>query len=289
MPKWGRWGQWLVSLWLVFTVSLATWWLVFGLRQVDYIRQLDHQDRDRLERSQTMLLMEGTVLIASVLLGGIFLFWSIRKEQMRNREKQEFFGAFTHDIKTSIASLRLQAESLQEDSGGKGSSLLQRLIQDSVRLQVQLENSLYLANLEGNRLLAESFSLRDAVSTVHYHWPDLEILLEKEVLLQGDPRAFESILRNLMQNCVAHARARVARISPISKDGKIHVECSSDGEPFSGDPSLLGQPFYQPGKVRGTGVGLFISKRLAEKMGGALEFRKDEAGRLVVSVVMRSA
>jgi hypothetical protein len=30
----------LVAVWVVFTVTLAGWWLVFGLRQLDLIKSL---------------------------------------------------------------------------------------------------------------------------------------------------------------------------------------------------------------------------------------------------------
>ena len=31
----------LVGLWVVFTVTLAGWWLIFGLRQLDLLNRLN--------------------------------------------------------------------------------------------------------------------------------------------------------------------------------------------------------------------------------------------------------
>jgi malonyl CoA-acyl carrier protein transacylase len=47
--------------------------------------------------------------------GGVALVVSIRREQTRQDTVEAFFMAFTHDLKTTLASLQLQAESLVED------------------------------------------------------------------------------------------------------------------------------------------------------------------------------
>src|SRR5947209_18190808 len=128
----------LVALWVVFTVTLAGWWLTFGLRQLDLINQSKLEGATQLQRHYQMLMWEGGILIASLIGGGLALFYYARREQKRHAQVEEFFAAFTHDAKTSLASLRLQAESLKEDLGSKPSPLLDRLLQDTLRLQIQL-------------------------------------------------------------------------------------------------------------------------------------------------------
>src|SRR5256884_8007784 len=125
----------LVALWVVFTVTLAGWWLVFGLRQLDLIKQSNIEAGKQLERHYQMLMWEGGILIASLIGGGLALFYYARREQKRHAQVEEFFAAFTHDAKTALASLRLQAESLKEDLGANPSPVLDRLLQDTVRLQ----------------------------------------------------------------------------------------------------------------------------------------------------------
>src|SRR5438034_4789328 len=127
----------LVAVWVVFTVVLAGWWLVFGLRQLDLINQSNLENAVQLHRHYQMLLWEGGILIASLIGGGLALYYYARREQKRHAQVEEFFAAFTHDAKTAMASLRLQAESLKEDLGSKPSPLLDRLLQDTLRLQIQ--------------------------------------------------------------------------------------------------------------------------------------------------------
>src|SRR5216110_654896 len=137
----------LVALWVLFTVTLAAWWLVFGLRQLELINQSNLENAVQLHRHYQMLLWEGGILIASLIGGGLALLYYARREQKRHAQVEEFFAAFTHDAKTALASLRLQAESLQEDFEDAPNPLLDRLLRDTLRLQLQLENSLFLVNL----------------------------------------------------------------------------------------------------------------------------------------------
>src|SRR5881392_2942939 len=118
----------LVALWVFFTVTLAGWWLIFGLRQLDLINQSNLENASQLNRHYQMLMWEGGILIASLIGGGLALFYFAKREQRRHAQVEEFFAAFTHDAKTALASLRLQAESLREDfSQSEANPLLERL------------------------------------------------------------------------------------------------------------------------------------------------------------------
>src|SRR5205807_4217781 len=128
--------------------TLAAWWMIFGLRQLDLLNQFHVEQSDQLQRHTQMLMWEGGILIASLIGGGLALFYYAKREQRRHAQVEEFFAAFTHDAKTALASLRLQAESLREDfAQSEANPLLERLLSDTLRLQLQLENSLFLVNL----------------------------------------------------------------------------------------------------------------------------------------------
>src|SRR5207245_7305216 len=166
----------LVAVWVVFTVTLAGWWLIFGLRQLDLINQSNLEGAVQLHQHYQMLMWEGGVLIASLIGGGLALYYYARREQQRHARVEEFFAAFTHDAKTALASLRLQAESLREDSGAKPSPLLDRLLQDTLRLQLQLENSLFLVNLPSGRLFLEPVKLGHLFGGLRHDWPQRSML-----------------------------------------------------------------------------------------------------------------
>src|SRR5947208_9596371 len=164
----------LVALWVTFTVTLAVWWLIFGLRQLDLINQSNLEGAVQLHRHYQMLLWEGGILIASLIGGGLALYYYARREQKRHAQVEEFFAAFTHDAKTALASLRLQAESLREDfAGDEPNPLLDRLLSDTLRLQLQLENSLFLVNLPRGQFFLQPITLSSCLNNLTRHWHEL--------------------------------------------------------------------------------------------------------------------
>lgn len=263
----------LVGLWVVFTVTLTAWWLIFGLRQLDLINQSNLENAAQLNRHYQMLLWEGGILIASLIGGGLALFYFARREQKRHAQVEEFFAAFTHDAKTALASLRLQAESLQEDFAEAPNPLLDRLLRDTLRLQLQLENSLFLVNLTRGKFFLEPISLRNCIDNLSRHWPDLKIAQSGDATLLADARALESVLTNLIQNAVTHGNATEIEIKVNAlRKGHASVTIADNGRGFSGDFGQLGKLFVRHGRGSGSGVGLYIVRQLVQRMNGDIEF-----------------
>ena len=261
----------LAGLWLAFTVALATWWLIFGLRQLDRLHQLSPAP---IQHQSRMLFWEGGVLIALLLIGGVALITYIWRERQRQRQNEEFFAAFTHDAKTALASLRLQAESLSEDFNPPNppNPLVERLLKDTLRLQLQLENSLFLVNLRKGRLLTETLRLSRVVESLRFHWPDIALHLHSDGAVLADVRALESILSNLIQNAVTHGGAQQITLYVANDSGRVNVSIADDGRGFAGDFERLGTRFYRHTPSSGSGMGLFIARQLAQRMGGTLTF-----------------
>ena len=280
----------LVAVWVVFTVTLAGWWLVFGLRQLDLINQSNLENAVQLHRHYQMLMWEGGILIASLIGGGLALFYYVRREQKRHAQVEEFFAAFTHDAKTALASLRLQAESLREDfAGSEANPLLERLLGDTLRLQLQLENSLFLVNLPRGKFFLQPIRLSDRVEALRLHWPSVTITQSGDGLVMADARALESILTNLVQNAVIHGHATQVEMNVRGKPGRLVITVVDNGRGFEGDPSQLGKLFVRHARSSGSGVGLYIVRRLAKAMHGTIQFCSGEEGSLVAELELPEA
>jgi signal transduction histidine kinase len=260
--------------WLTFTVSLASWWLSVGLTLTD---------------RRAMFLWEGGTFIVVLLGGGIAILVAIRREDKRHHALEMFFMAFTHDLKTSLASVQLQAEGLREDWPAEATrGPLDRLLQDTVRLQIQLENSLFVAQPDG-RLLPETLDVAAVVRRLRDDWPELTVDVAGSGRVLADARAFDIVLRNLLQNAVVHGKApRVdIGIEPVPRAVRIVVEDAGRGVPAH-DLQHLGEAFARPSATSGTGAGLFVSRRLVARMGGEMHFgpRRDGASGLAVTIQM---
>jgi signal transduction histidine kinase len=256
--------QYFVAVvWLALTVSLASWWMAVGLGRY----AAPGMDVRR------MFLWEGATFIGLLVGGGLAILLAIRREHQRRRALEMFFMSFTHDLKTSLASVQLQAESLHEDwPGALPRTTLDRLMQDLVRLQIQLENSLFVAQPDG-RLLKERINVRSVFARLAEEWPALEVRVAGDAHVIADARAFDAVARNLLQNSVIHGGARVVTIEVLTRDALVRLRVVDDGKgvPVEVIPRL-GEPFGQRGTTSGSGVGLFVCGQLVARMQGALRF-----------------
>ncbi len=262
----------LTLVWVVFTAALATWWIIFNLRQIEKLNSLNLEPAFEIARHQRMLLAEGATLVVLLVLGGMALLFYIRKEKGRADEVNQFFAVFTHEIKTSIASLRLQVESLAEDLGESSHQVLVgRLVQDTARLEVQLENSLFLARGQEDTLFFEKIVFSKVLSLVSHHWPWVKIQVDRNFWINGDARVFETILKNVIQNAVHHGKASQVFVGAREiRPGWIEITFSDDGSGFQGNEKKLGEPFYRHSSTSGSGLGLFIISEMVHRLSGKI-------------------
>lgn len=269
----------LIAFWLIFTVSFAIWWFRFSLEHISTLAQLQPDLIEHWQRQRRMVLWEGSAWLALLISGGAALAVLVQKEKQRVRRIREFFASFSHDVKTSLASLRVQAESLADDLRGQNIPVLDRLIGDTVRLQLQLENSLFLSSQDELKLYIEPVRLSELAERMREQWPSLDIEIENESVLHGDERALRTLFSNLVKNAVSHGKATQMKIKAEPGDkGRVILRFQDNGEGFEGSLEELGRLFHRPKASSGSGVGLYISRFLVEKMGGKLELHAGNHG-----------
>jgi signal transduction histidine kinase len=106
-----------------------------------------------------------------------------------------------------------------------------------------------------------------------------ELTLEHEgepVKVISDPRRLRQILLNLLSNAIKFGKGKPIRVGARSReDGGIVIEVTDQGEGIAPtDQEKIFDEFVQLGKTQlteGTGLGLPISRRLAEMLQGELE------------------
>ncbi|MBY0497582.1 MAG: HAMP domain-containing histidine kinase [Cyanobacteria bacterium] len=276
--------------WLVFTVALAVWWLVFGLSQARHLGALEGEAA-QLGRVTRMLILEGVILVTMLVGGGVALLIGIRFEQRRRRDLRAFYTAFTHDLKTSMASLILQAEALSEDlPEAAGNPNLQRLQKDAVRLRLQLENALFLTESDA-AVLIEAIDVRSMVDALRDDWPELHIEMRGDDRVRADRRAFESVLRNLLQNAVVHGRATVVRIEVKRvPSSAVEIAVHDNGRGAAADAAMaLDRPFTRTAPTSGSGVGLYVCRGLLRQMHGQIHLLTNQSSGFGVAVQLPGA
>lgn len=231
------------------------------------------------ESTKRMLFWEGLVLISLIVGGAVGLLYVTQRERQLYDRTRLFFSNFTHDLKTSLARIRLQT-----DLVGDRESLyiLKRELQS---LDLQLENSLWIARSEADASFMEEFWVGDLLKDIRPEWPDLHIKLSKDRRVRTDRLVLRTILRNLIQNSVQHGMASSVQI--IVGDAPTPViSVSDDGVGFKGVLENLGcQLLPHPGEG-GNGIGLYLSKRLIRRLGGDLRFKKGNPAGFEAEIVL---
>jgi signal transduction histidine kinase len=243
-------------------------------------------------------LWEGAFFIV-VLVGGMaVLTRTLRHDVELRRRQQNFLAAVSHEFKSPIASVRLAAETLLLRADSPDTQrLARRILDDGERLLRMVENLLDTTRLEeGRRTLepttidvraAAAASIAEVAERAASHGIDVELHVEEGLRLVVDPNALETILRNLLDNavkaCAAGDGKRIT-VSAARRDGHVELSVSDDGLGFPPeDAAMIFEKFHRLGdelrrSMAGTGLGLYIVKRLAELSGATVHAASDGLG-----------
>lgn len=279
----------IICLWLVFTISLAIWWYIYSLRQLAQIEALNPEIASELMRNQKMLTLEGMVLIACLIAGGVALSYYVIRDLRQQRKILNFFLTFSHELKTPLSSVRLHAESIYDDlKDSEQKEIAERLLDETGRLTVQLDNSLYLANIESQKTFLQPVHMFELERQLSMEFPALTITFPQQVILYADSAALLTIFRNLCRNSITHGEAKNFTVTVQSYNKPfIELRITDNGNGFSGDYSKLGEPFNRQNSKSGNGIGLYLSMHLAEKMGGKLDINSGNNAEFLISLTLQ--
>ncbi len=275
-------------LWLSLQIVLVVWWATVIERQARQLVALEGLGGGSTEmaaaqwsRTRLMLVGESITSLALLLAVSLLLAWFYWREHRRARSMQAFFASVTHELRTPLTSIRLQAEAIAE--GEQRVELAQRLLEDSHRLESQIDKTLELARIEGGGPLREqSIPLHGWLSRVlddiaQTHGGTLEVLAHVDAELppvQADAAAVQMILRNLIENSVRHARVSPVRVrlTAARRGSGLVLEYQDNGKGVQPGSGRLGRLFGRGPGSSGAGVGLYLVRRLMQRMGGWAKF-----------------
>ena len=226
---------------------------------------------------------EGGFFLLVLLVGMGVLTRAIRDDAQLRRRQQNFIAAVSHEFKSPLASMRLSGETLATRSTEPDSRRLgERLVEDGDRLLRMVDNLLDTARIDDGRinLRRESVPLREAVEgvtagqTARAAREGVAIRADvPAVTVEADPLALESVLGNLIDNAIKACSAgdgREISIAAHRAGTEVVVEISDDGIGFPPrDAARIFEKFYRSedegtNPMPGTGLGLYVVRRLAE-------------------------
>jgi signal transduction histidine kinase len=287
---------------LTISVAQVGWWMYDHVRYARSVEQRMPNDPVVAEDSEARvnrILWEGGFFLV-VLIGGMaVLTRTLRHDAELRRRQQNFLAAVSHEFKSPLASIQLAAETLvlrSKDDDGK--RLGRRILEDGERLLRMIDNLLDTTRLEEGRqrLTPQPTNLADATATAVAAIADranasaitVTRAVPEDLALHVDPVVVETGLRNLLDNALkscAAAKSGSIRVEGRRDDGGVVLAVSDDGLGFPPeDAVMIFEKFHRLGDelrraTPGTGLGLYIVKRLVELSGGTVQAQSAGPGR----------
>ncbi len=232
-------------------------------------------------------------IIAGVTLNTIFLV----REMRRSEQHDSFINAVTHELKTPLASIRLYLETMQsrELSEAQRKRFYGIMLEDTDRLMHTVEQVLRAGHMgQKGRKNFQRVDLgeiaRDctALAQTRHHLPPESIRFQDYTLsapfVQGDAEELRSAVGNLLENAVKYSPGKIAiTVELLDEATDLLVRVSDKGEGIpQGELKRIFRRFYRVNlrqRVKGTGLGLFIVRSIAERHGGSAYASSEGEGR----------
>lgn len=230
-----------------------------------------------------------------------------------DRAKDEFLRMATHELQSPIANIRGYLAELKERLGERLSPQekedFEKVEISSRNLVNLIEDLLEVSRIEEGRLdfTPTKLNLEKELSQLILEFErrakekNLELYFERpspEIFIKANPFRFREIMTNLLENAIKYTFkgfVKVAtKVDQIKKKCYIFVIDTGIGISAQAQKKLF-QKFFREKKretagIHGTGLGLWITKEIVEKMGGEIfvESIEGQGSKFIVSLPLFS-
>ena len=237
--------------------------------------------------------------------GLVVVFRNIAKEIQENREQTEFISTASHEMRTPVASiegylgLALNPSTATIDQRAR--TYLEKAHENTKHLGQLFQDLLDISKAEDGRLKNEPVVL-DAVEFSRDIWDGLkgkadeknleyifeldekksgEKILAPVYYIRADRDHLREVLNNLFENAIKYTPSGRVSVG-VSGDNEnvfMSIKDSGIGIPAEDIPHLF-QKFYrvdnsETREIGGTGLGLYLSRKLVEAIGGDLDLESE--------------
>jgi signal transduction histidine kinase len=207
----------------------------------------------------------------------------VQSMQKQLVQEHEFIDIAAHELRTPIMPILANAELLQDRIGDE-SSELKAIMRNALRLQRLAENVLSAARIDSEsfKLNYVQFNINGLIAQIiREEEPTMrgrEVRLvfipeESDVTVNADENRMGQVLLNLLDNAIKFTKAGRILVRSERLGDSVAVSISDEGPGI--DPQMFPLLFskFASKSNKGTGLGLFISKKIVEAHGGKLEAR----------------
>lgn len=215
--------------------------------------------------------------------------------------QQQLLRDISHELRSPLARLTVALEIARNRSGTEAVSALNRIEQESERLNEMIGRLLTLARITSLvdppqhtviplRSLLDQIAQDAAFEAAAKH-SQVQVAGAQDCEIKGSQELLHSAIENVVRNAVRHAPAESTVKINLQCDGRhsrIAVSDEGFGVPI-GELEKIFRPFYRLSNARehrsgGTGIGLAITQEVARLHGGSVRARNAEPHGLIVEI-----
>jgi signal transduction histidine kinase len=214
---------------------------------------------------------------------------AIANEHLKDHDKlqKEFINIAAHELRTPIQPILSLTEVLRSKiKDTEQLAMLDVAIRNAKRLRQLTENILDSTKIEGKSLQLEKerFNLFEVILNVVQDFRnqqienptvDIKILPDepnKEIVINADKSRIAQVISNLLSNAIKFTKQGTVLITVDKKKDNKEVIVSIKDTGTGLDPEILPRLYskFASKSVKGTGLGLFISRSIIEAHGGKI-------------------
>jgi signal transduction histidine kinase len=226
----------------------------------------------------TQFVSEGATFLIVIFIGAVVVYSSFHRRIMLSRQQNNFMLSVTHELKSPIAAMKLNLQTLEKHQLKEEQKLqlLARCIKESNRLNDLCNNMLLASQIEGRQYkpTKETFNLSDMLEDIVSDYANRYPRgFEEEIMpgckITGDKVMLQMAVTNLLENAVKYTPAEKRIIITLNKkhnNAVIAVADQGTGIPDDEKKKIFNK-FYRVGneesrKAKGTGLGLYLTNKI---------------------------
>ena len=238
------------------------------------------------------------IIVENKIVGAVQIFRDIAKEKEIDRMKDDFVSIASHELRTPLTAIDGLTSMILDGEYGKVEANLEQPLHDidisSERLIRLVNDLLNVSRIQAGRLkytLSEfpvNGSISEVVGLMESSAKKKGIYLKEGevsvVPVQGDLDKTKQIISNLVGNSIKFTDKGGITVSAKEAGESVEISVTDTGIGIEGsEQAKLFGKFQQltstSGRPAGTGLGLFLSREMARKMGGDVFLKESERGK----------
>jgi signal transduction histidine kinase len=210
------------------------------------------------------------------------------------KQQKNFLLSITHEFKSPLAAIKLSLQTIEKRNleENQKKEIITRALNETDRINLLIENALFASRLESQNAdhhfedFNFSLFIEELISNYQtgiFNESKIILTVEPNLIYKGDKLALTSLIYNLLENAEKysekHAQITISlkkhqnNLELIVKDLGCGIDITEREKVF--------EKFYRIGneetrKTKGTGLGLYIVKKVVSMHNGNIEIKSNE-------------